>query len=99
MAVKQAAAETLHPARTRTQIRAAAAEALQQRDRIRTLVASGPVDIEVDLYRPHTVDLAALVPGVRRSAGARTVSFTAADMAEAYRVVQLLVELGQIEPD
>lgn len=59
---------------------------------------SGPVDVDVDLYAPYTVDLATLVPGFTRAPGARTVTFTGRDMIEAYRGVQLLVQLGQIKP-
>ncbi|MEK8105431.1 M55 family metallopeptidase [Micromonospora sp. M12] len=58
----------------------------------------GPVDVEVDLYGPYMVDLAVLVPGVARVGGGRTVAFHAADFAEAYRLVQLLVHLASIKP-
>jgi len=43
------------------------------------------------------VDVAVLVPGVDRLDG-RTVTFRAADYAEAYRLIQLLVQLGGIKP-
>ena len=97
-ALGQAAAETLHPALTREQLAQTAAAAIRQADQVRPFALTGEVEVEVDLYRPHTVDLAALVPGVRRSLGARTVEYTARDVAEAYRLLMLLVELGQIEP-
>jgi D-amino peptidase len=96
-ALGQASAETLHPAEARDQLTRAAAVAIQQRDRVQPLTCTGPVQLAVDLYRPHIVDLAVLIPGVARAEGARTVTFTGRDVAEAYRVLQLLVELGQLE--
>ena len=97
-ALGQAAAEILHPALTRDLLREGAATAIRQRDQVRPIEVTGAVEIEVDLYRPHVVDLATLIPGVRRAPGARTVAFTGRDVAEAYRLLMLLVELGQIEP-
>jgi D-amino peptidase len=44
------------------------------------------------------VDLAVLVPGVTRVGGGRTVAFHAADFSDAYRLVQLLVQLATIKP-
>jgi D-amino peptidase len=38
-----------------------------------------PVMLEVDLYSSSTVDTATLIPGVKRAAGARTVTFTGRD--------------------
>lgn len=97
-ALGQAAAETLHPAEARDQIERTAAEAVRRRHRIPPMSTAGPVDVEIDLYGPYTVDLATLVPGVSRAPGARTVTFTARDVAEAYRLVQLVTQLGQIKP-
>ncbi|GAA4455239.1 M55 family metallopeptidase [Phytohabitans houttuyneae] len=97
-ALGQAAAETLHPDEARERLRAGAAEAVGRRERVPALVLPGPVRLEVDLYGPYTVDLATLVPGVERAAGGRTVAFTAADVTEAYRLVQLLVQLAQVKP-
>ncbi|MGI5151935.1 M55 family metallopeptidase [Plantactinospora sp. CA-294935] len=97
-ALGQAAAETLHPREARDRIRLGAADAVRGRRRIRPVPAPTPVRIELDLYGPYTVDLATLVPGVTRAAGGRTLAFTGRDMAEAYRVVQLVVQLAQIKP-
>jgi D-amino peptidase len=97
-ALGQAAAETLHPEEARERLHRAAAEALGRRERVAPLVVPGPVRLEVDLYGPYTVDMATLVPGVERAAGGRTVAFTAADLPEAYRLVQLLVQLAQVKP-
>jgi D-amino peptidase len=97
-ALGQAAAEVLHPVDAQERLRQAAGRAVRQRGQVQPLVLSGPVEVEVDLYGPYTVDLATLVPGFARAPGARTVTFTGRDMAEAYRGVQLLVQLGQIKP-
>ncbi|MFF2958578.1 M55 family metallopeptidase [Streptomyces sp. NPDC057963] len=102
VAVKQAlgraAAVTLHPEEARERLRRAAAEAMSRRALVSPLTIEGPLDVEVDLHSPTTVDLAALVPGVSRAGGGRTVTFTAADFAEAYRLVLLLVQLATIKP-
>ncbi|MGN9908445.1 M55 family metallopeptidase [Phytohabitans sp. LJ34] len=97
-ALGQSAAETLHPEEARERLREAAATAVSRRAEVRPLVLPGPVRLEVDLFGPYTVDLAMLVPGVERAAGGRTVAFGAADLPEAYRMVQLLVQLAQIKP-
>ncbi|MEW1721250.1 M55 family metallopeptidase [Streptomyces sp. NPDC093109] len=95
----QAAAVTLHPEEARERLRRAAAEAVAGRARVAPLDLAGPLDVEVDLYGPYMVDLATLVPGVSRAKGdGRTVAFTAADFAEAYRLVVLLVQLASIKP-
>ena len=51
----------------------------------------------MDLYRPYSVDLATLVPGVSRAAGARTVTFTSSDFGQAYHLIQRLVQLVSIK--
>lgn len=94
----QAAAVALHPQESRERLRRAAADAITRRASIRPLTMAGPLDVEVDLYGPYMVDLAVLVPGVTRTGGGRTVAFHAADVAEAYRLVQLLVQLASIKP-
>jgi D-amino peptidase len=97
-ALGQAAADALHPGEAQQRIRQGAAAAVRQRGQVQPLTVSGPVDVEVDLYGPYTVDLATLVPGFARAPGARTVTFTGQDMVEAYRGVLLLVQLGLIKP-
>ncbi|MFF0223639.1 M55 family metallopeptidase [Streptomyces sp. NPDC004629] len=102
VAVKQAlgqgAAVALHPAEARDRLRRAAAEAVGGRARVAPLVLAGPLEVEVDLSAPFMVDLATLVPGVSRADGGRTVAFTAADFAEAYRLVLLLAQLATTNP-
>lgn len=98
-AIGQSAAVTLHPEDARERLRDASARAVTRAGlRGHRLAFPGPVEVEVDLANPTTVDLATLVPGVARAAGGRTVAFTAADFAEAYRLVLLLVQLGTIKP-
>ncbi|WP_405391565.1 M55 family metallopeptidase [Streptomyces sp. NBC_01102] len=96
-AIGAAAAVTLHPQEARERLCTAAAEAITRRAQVPPLTVTGPVDIEVDLGSPSSVDLATLVPGVSR-VGGRTVTFTATDFAEAYRLVLLLVQLAAIRP-
>ncbi|OSC75114.1 aminopeptidase [Streptomyces sp. BF-3] len=98
-ALGAAAAVTLHPEEARDRLRRAAADAITRRAEIRPLtLAPAPLDVEVDLAGAHTVDLATLVPGVTRAAGARTVAFAAPDYATAYRLILLLAQLATIRP-
>ncbi|MFF0505829.1 M55 family metallopeptidase [Streptomyces fimicarius] len=97
-ALGAAAAVTLHPEEARDRLRRAAADAVTRRTEIPPLALTGPLDVEVDLAGTHTVDLATLVPGVSRAAGARTVAFTAPDYGTAYRLILLLAHLATIRP-
>jgi D-amino peptidase len=97
-ALGQAATIALHPDEARDLLHRAAAKAVRRHDQVPLVTLPGPIRVEVDLYGPYTVDVAVLVPGVTRAPGARTVAFTAADVAEAYRLVQLLAQLAQIKP-
>ncbi|MEU3576307.1 M55 family metallopeptidase [Streptomyces globisporus] len=97
-ALGMAAAVTLHPEEARDRLRRAAADAVSRRREIPPPSLTGPVDVEVDLASPHTIDLATLIPGVSRTAGARTVAFTAPDYGTAYRLILLLAQLATIRP-
>ncbi|GAA3959561.1 transporter [Amorphoplanes auranticolor] len=97
-ALGQAASIALHPDEARDRLHRVAAKAIRRHDQVPLMIVPGPLKVEVDLYGPYTVDLATLIPGVSRAPGARTVSFTAQDVAEAYRLVQLLTQLAQIKP-
>ncbi|PVC86799.1 M55 family metallopeptidase [Streptomyces sp. CS131] len=97
-ALGMAAAVTLHPEEARDRLRRAAADAVSRRTEIPPLALTGPLDVEVDLASPHTIDLATLVPGVTRTGGARTIAFTAPDYATAYRLILLLAQLATIRP-
>lgn len=102
VAVKQAlgqgAAIALHPEEARERLRHAAAEAVNRRAQVAPLSLVGPLDVGVDLSAPFMVDLATLVPGVSRGEGGRTVTFTAADFGDAYRLILLLAQLATIKP-
>ncbi|MFI8434536.1 M55 family metallopeptidase [Streptomyces sp. NPDC079020] len=97
-ALGQAAAITLHPQVARERLREAAAEAVKRTAAVPPLTIAGPLDVEIDLHNPSTVDLATLVPGVSRAEGSRTVTFTAAGFADAYKLVLLFVQLATIKP-
>jgi D-amino peptidase len=97
-ALGQAAAVALHPEEARERLHQAAAEAVKQRALVTPLALAGPLEVEIDLYGPYMVDLATLVPGVSRAEGGRTVTFTAANFADAYRLVLLLVQLASVKP-
>ena len=97
-ALGQAAAIALHPDEARDQLHRVAAKAIRRHDQVPLVIMPGPLKVEVDLYGPYTVDLATLIPGVSRAPGARTVAFTAEDLAQAYRFVQLLTQLAQLKP-
>ncbi|MEV6437014.1 M55 family metallopeptidase [Streptomyces anulatus] len=97
-ALGMAAAVTLHPEEARDRLRRAAADAVARRAEIPPLALTGPLDVEVDLASPYTIDLATLVPGVSRAGGARTVTFTSPDYATAYRLILLLAQLATIKP-
>ncbi|MFB7899393.1 M55 family metallopeptidase [Streptomyces xiamenensis] len=97
-ALAQGAAVALHPQEARDRLRVAAAKAVARRDEVTPFRVQGPVDIEIDLGRAHTVDLAMLVPGVTRVGGGRTIAYSAADFAEAYRLALLIAQLGNITP-
>ena len=97
-ALGQAASIALHPDEARDRLHRVAAKAIRRHDQVPLMIVPGPLKVEVDLYGPYTVDLATLIPGVSRAPGARTVSFTAQDVAQAYRLVQLLTQLAQIKP-
>jgi D-amino peptidase len=102
VAVKQAlgqvAATALHPDEAREQLHRVAAKAIRRHDRVPLLILTGPLKVEVDLYGPYPVDLATLIPGVTRAPGARTVTFTADDMLQAYRLIQLITQLARLDP-
>ncbi|MFD6803941.1 M55 family metallopeptidase [Streptomyces cyaneofuscatus] len=97
-ALGQGAAVVLHPEEARERLRRAATEAIARHAEVSPLTLAGPLEVEVDLSAPFMVDLATLVPAVSRAEGGRTVTFTAADFAEAYRLVLLLAQLATVKP-
>ena len=92
--IGQTAARTLHPADARERISAGVKAALAKRAQIRPVPMTRPVTIEVELSVVEYADAVAMVPGVRRVSG-RVVSYTAPDMAAAYRVSRLISNLAR----
>ncbi|WP_043637223.1 M55 family metallopeptidase [Nonomuraea candida] len=92
----QHAADTLHPREACDRLRQAAGQAIRRHDEHRPVAASGPLEVEVDLYQPRTADLAALIPGIARTG--RAVRFTAENMTAAYGLLQLLALLTSMGP-
>lgn len=92
--IGQTAARTLHPAEARERIAAGVRTALGRRSQIRPVQLARPVTIEVEVSNVEYADAAMLVPGMRRMAG-RVVSYTAPDMATAYRVSRLIMTLAR----
>lgn len=87
------AAESVHPTEACARIEAAAKTSLEYVDAVKPPRFDGPVDLEVDVLRPHMTELACLIPGVELR-GPLTVGFTAADFAVAYDLIDLFCTLA-----
>jgi D-amino peptidase len=87
------AGDSLHPAEACRRIEAAVPGALSDRGRMKSISFSGPVEVEVDLYREHMAENPLMIPGARRTA-ARTIAYGAPDFLTAYRVVRLITVLA-----
>jgi D-amino peptidase len=97
--VKQAlgtrAAALLHPDEACERIEAEVPLALADRGAVRPLRFDGPVEVEVDVLRPHMTERALLVPGVELKDGC-TLRYAAPDYLTAYQVIQLITVLGNV---
>lgn len=93
MALGARAGDSLHPAEACRRIEAAVPGALADRGRMKSISFSGPVEVEVDLYREDMAETPLMIPGARRTA-ARTIAYCAPDFLSAYRVVRLITVLG-----
>jgi D-amino peptidase len=87
------AAESLHPDKACRQISEAAKEAVSRRESISPLVIDGQVEVAVDFVRTGMADCAVMIPGTERKS-ATTVSYTAPDYREAYRVVRAMIMMA-----
>jgi D-amino peptidase len=87
------AAESLHPAEACARIEAAAEVALERIGEVEPPRFDGPVDLEVDVLRPHMTELACLVPGVEQR-GPLTLGYCAADFASAYDLIEVFTVLA-----
>lgn len=65
------------------------------REAIQPLRFDGPVQLEVEVLRPHMTERALLIPGIERTDGC-TLRYAAPDFPTAYRVIQLIIMLGGI---
>jgi D-amino peptidase len=92
-AIGARAADSLHPAEACRRIEAAVPGALADRGRVQSISFSGPVEVEVDLFREHMAENPLLLPGSRRVA-ARTVGYGAPDFLTAYRVIRLITVMA-----
>jgi D-amino peptidase len=85
------AARCLHPDVAHRQIREAAERAM--RKRVAPFVVATPVEVRAVFQRLAQADIAALIPGSRRTDGL-TLEFTAPDMETAYRTFRAMVALA-----
>lgn len=89
------AAAMLHPDEACDRIQHAVPQALADRDAVRPLHLDGPVQLEVQVHRPHMTEHALLVPGMERTDGC-TLRYAAPDFPTAYRVIELIATLGAV---
>ena len=87
------AAESLHPSEACERIEAAATAALQDRGPAGPPRHDGPVDLEVDVLRPHMTERALLIPGVELR-GPLTLGFAADSLPDAYDLIDLFAVLA-----
>ncbi len=87
------AAESLHPTEACRQIAETARKALSERVFVAPVVIEGKVAVEVDFVRTGMADCAAMIPGTERKSAA-TVSYTAPNYREAYRIVRAMIMMA-----
>lgn len=87
------AAALLHPDEACDRIEQEVPKALADREAIQPLRFDGPVQLEVEVLRPHMTERALLIPGIERTGGC-TLRYAAPDFPTAYRVTQLIIMLG-----
>lgn len=88
------AADGMHPADACDALEAAAAEAVARRPPPSARSGtSRPVDLEIDLLRPIMADRVARIPGAQRDRS-NTVTFRVPDIAAAYELIDLVVDVA-----
>jgi D-amino peptidase len=92
-AVGTRAADSLHPVEACARIEAAAKAALENIREVEAPHFDGPVDLEVDVLRPHMTELACLIPGVEQR-GPLTLGYRAGDFASAYNLIEVFTVLA-----
>ena len=89
------AAAMLHPAEACQRIEHEVPQALADRAAVSTRRFDGPVQLEVQVHRPHMAEYALLVPGMERKDGC-TLRYAAPDFPTAYQVTELIATLGAV---
>jgi D-amino peptidase len=89
------AAALMHPDEACERIEREVPVALADRDNVRPICFDGPVQLEVDVLRPHMAERVLLVPGTELVGGC-TIRYAAPDFPTAYRIVELVALLGGI---
>ena len=89
VAVTPMSARLLHPQAVRDSLTAATRRALARREPARPYTLGAPVRVRLRLADVTTPQVLEAIPGVRRVDG-YTVTFTAATMADAYRLIRLM---------
>jgi D-amino peptidase len=92
-AITRFAARTISPQASRAAIAAGVRKALARRNEIRPVHVTTPITLGVELTNTGFADNIAMIPGTRRT-GARTLTYVARDMLEAYRVSRLMMMLA-----
>lgn len=91
--IGRTAAFTLPPEAARKLIADGVRRAMGRRAEIKPVSLSSPITLEVELASSRQADSCMMVPGMKRVSG-RVVSYTAPDMAVAYRVSRLISRLA-----
>jgi D-amino peptidase len=89
------AAALLHPDEAYDKIEREVPKALADRGAVRALRFDGPVQLEVQVLRPHMAEHALLVPGMELHDGC-TLRYAAPDFPTAYQVAELIAVLAAI---
>jgi D-amino peptidase len=87
-----ASADSLSPEEARRLIAEAAAEAVARSDAVAPFVVEAPVEVEIDLASPATLDRVATVPGLTLEQR-QTCAYRADDALDAFRAVRTVVAL------
>jgi D-amino peptidase len=89
------AAALVHPDEACERLEREVPEALDGRAAVQPLRFDGPVQLEVQVFRPHMTEHALLVPGMEREDGC-TLLYAAPDFPTAFQVTELIATLGAI---
>ncbi len=77
----------------RLRLRQAATEALRKRDKMQPLRINGPYTFDIEFNNSGQAELPMLLAGVKRT-GARSVSFTATDYIEGFKMARAIIALA-----